>query len=96
MDNILVRHFSLLKHSKFSLSRKHAFPWRRPLWIYFSKHNHIQKVEYLKNDLIFCVYGSIIRFHRDFELNNGAVMSFASCSETSLEVERLLKLVETK
>ena len=94
LANFDLGDFVLVARSEFSKGQKLALRWCGPRRVVGIRSNHIYQVEDMRNGSVSEVHASRLKFHCDNELDTVSIMPFVISSETGMEVQRLMKLVQ--
>lgn len=87
--------FVLVARADFTAGEKLSLRWRGPHRVLKAVNYYFYQVEDLRNGVVQDTHASRMKFYRDASLDAEAIMSHVVSSETGMEVQRLLGLVDT-
>lgn len=88
--------FVLVAREDFTAGEKLSLRWRGPRRIVTALNNYVYQVEDLRNGRVQDVHASRLKFYHDESLNVEAIMPHVLASETGMDVQRLMWLMETE
>lgn len=95
LPNFSEGDFVLVARQDFTAEEKLSLRWRGPRRVVKSLNDYVYQVEDLRNGIIEDVHGSLLKFYHDPSLDTERIMSHVLSSETGMQVQRLMRLVET-
>lgn len=95
LPNFSEGDFVLVAREDFTAGEKLSLRWRGPRRVVKALSNYVFEVEDLRNGQCESIHGSRLKFYRDSSLNTEAIMSHVLQSETGMEVQRLMELIDS-
>lgn len=95
LPNFFDGDFFLIAREDFTAGEKLSLRWRGPRREVGSLNDHVYQVEDLRNGQVEDVHGSRFTFYHDPSLEKEAIMSHVFSSETGMQVQHLMRLVES-
>lgn len=93
--NFSAGDFVLVAREHFNEGEKLYLRWRGPRRVVSAINDWVYLVEDLRNGELSEVHATRLKFYRDSSLHETAILSHVLSSETGMQVQRLLRLIET-
>lgn len=96
LPNFTEADFVLVTRENLTAGVKHSFRWRGPRRVVTAVRDYFYQIKDLGNGRLEDVHASRLKFYHDSCPDREAIMAHVLTSETGMEVQRLMGLLENK